>query len=86
MKAIKTKPISKTRNNPFRIQAQDSDGNKILVPYDESLSFEANNLIAAERFAKHLGLKGRFFGAHIKDSEMQWIMESFENEYNFEIT
>ncbi len=85
MKAIKTKPIQSTSKNPLRIQAQDKDGNKIHVPFDESLSEKANHLIGAERFAKHMEWNGVFYGAYTAGAEMHWILASCENEDTFTV-
>lgn len=85
MKAIKTKPILANSKHPFRTQAQDIDGNKILVPFDFSLSEKANHLIAAERFAKHMGWGGVFHGAYSGKQEMHWVGATHDNEETFTI-
>ena len=87
MKAIRTKPISATRSNPFRIQAQDYSGNKLLIPYNEDLSIESNHLIAAERFVSHLGLKGFVCGAPVDLGHIMWILHDHivEEELYFEV-
>ncbi len=78
MKAIITKPIASTANNPLRIQAQDYDGNKLLIPFNDSLTFESNHLVAAERFIKHLGLHGIVSGAPTEKGQVSWVIAGHE--------
>ena len=88
MKAILTKPILANSRHPLRIQAQDFEGNKLLIPFDDGLSVEANHLITAERFAKHLHLKGVFSGAHTEKDQMMWVMQNTDSNpiaCNFEV-
>lgn len=61
-KAITTKYFGPTNTRGSRIQAKDSDGNKVTVPYDHSLNSEDNHRVACAKLLAKMGWEGRYHG------------------------
>ena len=76
MKAIRTKYHGPTNTRGSRIVASDSDGNRVIKPYDHSLSRDGNHDAACQALCAKMGWSGLLARGGLRNENVYvWVDE-----------